>query len=67
MCFPRAVSSVSKSHNDEFIKNDLEISYLNTVTSNSTQTCNCAVFVDEVELPIKIDRYRDRGHGQWRS
>ena len=55
MYFSKAVSSVATSHNDKFIKDDLEISYLNTVTSNSTQTWNSVVLVDEVEVSFKID------------
>ena len=55
MYFSKAVSSVATSHNDKFIKDYLEISYLNTVTSNSTQIWNCVVLVDGVEVPFKID------------
>ena len=54
MCFSKAISSVATSHNDEFIKDDLEISYLNTVTYTSTQIWNCVVLVDKVEVPFKI-------------
>ena len=60
MCFSKAFSSVATSHND------LEISYLNTVTSNSTQIWNCVVLVDGVEVPFKIDT-GGRGHCSHRS
>ena len=54
MCYPKTISNVITCNNDEF-NDDLDISYLNTITSNTTQTWNCVVLVDGVEVPFKID------------
>ena len=49
------ISSVATSNNKESVNDDLETSYLNTVTSNNPRTWNCIVLVDGMEVPFKLD------------